>query len=340
MTDAERLHTCAAPLIAWYENHGRDLPWRQTDNPYFILVSEVMLQQTRVEAVRGYYSRFLEEFPTVRLLAEASEDRLLKRWEGLGYYSRARNLQKAARIIDQNGFPHTLEGLLSLPGVGPYTASAVGSICFSLPAPAVDGNVLRLVSRITGDETPLSDRVKKRYTALLSPIYAECDPHMLTQSLMELGATLCGPNGSPDCEQCPVISYCAGHDRGIADKLPVRPPKKERRKEQKTVFILRCGSALALSKREERGLLSGMYELPNTKGLLSEAEAAEYVAGLGVKPLNLQYTIARSHVFTHVEWEMRGIAFACANSHPSFIWAAPEELREHYALPTAFRQFL
>lgn len=340
MKDAERLRACAHPLLAWYLNHGRDLPWRRTDNPYFVLVSEIMLQQTRVEAVKGYYSRFLEEFPTARLLAEASEDRLLKSWEGLGYYSRARNLQKAARIIDQNGFPRTIEGLLSLPGVGPYTASAVGSICFSLPAPAVDGNVLRLVSRILGDETPICERMKKRYAALLAPIYAECDPHMLTQSLMELGATLCGPNGSPDCAHCPAEFCCAAHERGIADRLPVRPPKKARRHEQITVFLLRCGNALAVLKREEPGLLSGMYELPNVPGLLSEAQAAEYAASLGVKPLNLQYTVARAHVFTHVEWEMRGIAFSCANSHPAFIWAEPEDLREKLALPTAFRQFL
>lgn len=340
MTEIERLRLCMPPLIRWYLNAGRDLPWRRTNDPYCILVSEVMLQQTRVEAVRGYYTRFLEAFPTAEKLAQAPEDRVLKLWEGLGYYSRARNLQKAARTIAEHGFPSTHAGLLALPGAGPYTAAAVASICFSLPCPAVDGNVLRLCSRLLCDRTPVGDTLKKRCAELLRPIYEENDPQLLTQALMELGATLCGPGGAPECGNCPVTEFCLAKERGEQDALPVRPDRKTRRREYLTVFLLRCDGALALRKRPGRGLLAGLWELPNTKGLLTEAEAAEMAAAWGVRPLELQQTVSRGHIFTHVEWEMRGISFTCAEESPAFIWASPKDLRDQFALPTAFRQFL
>ena len=340
MTEIERLCRCMPPLIEWYLKSGRDLPWRRTSDPYRVLVSEVMLQQTRAAAVRGYYARFLEAFPTADMLAQAPEDRVLKLWEGLGYYSRARNLQKAARLIAEHGFPSTHAGLLALPGAGPYTAAAVASICFSLPFPAVDGNVLRLCSRLLCDETPVSDALKKRCTELLRPVYKENDPNLLTQALMELGATLCGPGSAPECGRCPVTEFCLAHERGVQDALPVRAEKKIRRREYLTVFLLRCGQTLALRKRPERGLLAGMWELPNVEGLLTEAEAAAKVTAWGVRSLELQSTISRSLIFTHVEWEMRGLSFTCTEESPAFVWASPEDLRERLALPTAFRQFL
>lgn len=340
MIEQKRLCACAPPLISWYLENGRDLPWRQTNDPYSILVSEIMLQQTRVEAVKGYYTRFLHVFPTAEALANAPEERVLKLWEGLGYYSRARNLQRAAQIIAEHGFPQTYDDLRTLPGVGPYTAAAVASTCFSLPCPAVDGNVLRLCSRLLCDQSPLGDAMKKRYTALLRPAYEKNNPRLLTQALMELGATLCGPNGSPSCHACPLLTLCLAQKQGIADKLPIRPIKKARRQEQRTVFLLRCGDAIAVQKRPAHGLLSGMWELPNISGFLSESAAAEQASVWGVKPINLLSAVSRTHIFTHVEWDMRGIAFSCAQKHPAFLWATPEDLRDHLALPTAFRQFI
>lgn len=340
MTEQERLCACAVPMIRFYLANGRDLPWRRTRDPYRVLISEIMLQQTRVETVKSYYARFLSAFPTPEALADAPEEQVLKLWEGLGYYSRARNLQKTAQTVTAGGFPRTYESLLALPGVGPYTAAAIASNCFSLPCPAVDGNVLRLCSRLLCDETPIGDRMKHRYAALLCPAYEQNDPGTLTQALMELGATLCGPGRVPDCVRCPVSSLCLARAHEMQAQLPVRAEKAARRREQKSVFLLRCGQALALRKRPDRGLLASLWELPNVKGLLSEAEAAAQAAAWGVSPVELRQVVTRSHIFTHVEWEMRGISFSCAEESAGFVWATPEDLRERLPLPTAFRQFL
>lgn len=341
MTNSERLALCAPLLTAWFAENGRDLPWRRTRDPYRVWVSEIMLQQTRVEAVKGYYARFLAAFPTVQALAAAPEEQVLKLWEGLGYYSRARGLRRAAAMLAEGGFPETYEGLLALPGVGPYTAAAIASNCFSLPCPAVDGNVLRLCSRLLCDRRPIGDAaVRRDCAAWLRPAYEQSDPGALTQSLMELGATLCGPNALPRCEVCPVAALCLARARGEQETLPVRAAKKARRREQRTVFLLRCGDRLAVRRRPDTGLLASLWELPNVPGLLSPQEAAEQAAAWGVRPSELLRQVSRSHVFTHVEWELRGMAFSCAEETPAFFWASPEELRERVALPTAFRQFL
>ena len=337
-------------LLSWYRANARDLPWRRTRGPYPVWVSEVMLQQTRVAAVVGYYTRFLEAFPTVEALAEAPEERLLSLWQGLGYYSRARNLHKAAQeIVKRGGFPKTYEGLLSLPGIGGYTAGAIASAAFGLPAPAVDGNVLRVMSRLTDNHGDiLSPQVRRGIEAQVSAIFPEADEdrRIFNQALMELGATVCVPNGPPRCECCPVAGYCFGRERGTALELPVRAPKKERRIENRTVFVILREGRVALRKRPGRGLLAGLWEFPNAEGALTEAEAAEKLQAWGLTVTSWRGKRNAKHIFTHVEWRMSGylVTVAGADSGKTgadggkFVWADAVELRE-YAIPSAFGRY-
>ena len=211
MTKKAILQQLPGALLPWYEENKRDLPWRKTREPYNIWLSEIMLQQTRVEAVKGYYARFLEKLPSVEALASCDDEVLHKLWEGLGYYSRVRNLKKAANVIlEQYGgqFPREHGDVLALPGIGDYTAGAICSICYDAPTPAVDGNVLRVISRLLNDPSPIDlPATKKAVTAALAEIYPPRAGDF-TQALMELGATLCGPNRAPDCEKCPCHSFC------------------------------------------------------------------------------------------------------------------------------------
>ena len=249
-------------LLPWFAEHRRDLPWRRDREPYHVWLSEIMLQQTRVEAVRGYYLRFLERLPDIAALASAPEDVLLKLWEGLGYYSRVRNLQKAAQcVMEQHDgeFPQELSAIRALPGIGDYTAGAIASICFEAPTAAVDGNVLRVILRLTVcADSPADVRVRRRIGEELSAVYPAGHCGDFTQALMELGATVCLPNGAPQCEVCPLRSLCEAHAQGTELQFPTKPPKKPRRIEQRTVFVLQCGDRLAVCKRPSRGLLAGL----------------------------------------------------------------------------------
>ncbi len=329
-------------LLPWYERDRRELPWREDRDAYHIWVSEIMLQQTRVEAVKGYYARFLAELPTVQALAQCDDEKLHKLWEGLGYYSRVRNLKKAAQVIvSQHGgvFPQTYQELLALPGIGEYTAGAIGSIAFNLPTPAVDGNVLRVCARLTEDRSPIDlPETKKKVHAALAAIYPE-NAGDFTQALMELGATLCGPNWKPRCESCPCASLCLSHQRGTAETLPVKSPKKAKRQEERTVFIFSCDGCYALRKRPSRGLLAGLWEFPNVSGKLEVPQALEAAEDMGVGPRNLLRQVERKHIFTHIQWNLRGYYLEVAEKPDCFRWFTGEEIRAQAALPTAFRQF-
>ena len=330
-------------LPAWYSSNKRDLPWRQDKDPYHIWLSEIMLQQTRVEAVKGYYSRFLQALPTIEALANADDELLHKLWEGLGYYSRVRNLKKAARVIvDAYGgqFPGEYEKVLALPGIGAYTAGAVCSIAFNQKTPAVDGNVLRLYSRLMLDETAVDlPEMKKRVNEELCAVYPD-QAGDFTQALMELGATVCGPNRAPACESCPCKDFCLAHKHHKTDAVPVRLPKKERRQEDKTVFILTCGDLLAIRKRPETGLLAGLWEFPNVPGRLDPAGAVQAITDMGLKVENIEKTVERKHIFTHIQWNMRGVYISVKESSGDLTWLSTDEIRSSAALPTAFRQFL
>ena len=329
-------------LPGWYEENKRILPWRQTRDPYRIWVSEIMLQQTRVEAVKGYYSRFLNALPRVEALAACDDDTLHKLWEGLGYYSRVRNLKKCAQVLCQeyNGvFPKDHDRILALPGIGPYTAGAICSIAFDLPTPAVDGNVLRLLSRLRDDDRPIDDpKVRVEVTEALEKVYPE-EAGTFTQALMELGATLCGPNREPQCDGCPCRDFCLGNLHGTAAGLPQKSPQKPKRLEEKTVFILRCGNRYALRKRENKGLLAGLWEFPNIRGILEPQQALEELEEVGLVPRQLEKAVRRKHIFTHIIWDMQGIYAEVENTAPNLVWMTAEEIEAAAALPTAFRLF-
>lgn len=333
----------AENLVAWFRADHRDLPWRQDKEPYHVWLSEIMLQQTRVEAVKGYYARFLRELPTIESLARCEPDRLQKLWEGLGYYSRVRNLQKAAQmIVSRPGgeFPRTVDEIRKLPGVGAYTAGAIASICFELPAPAVDGNVLRVVSRVMADGACVSKQaVKEEYATHLAQIYPAGACGDFTQSLMELGATVCLPNGEPRCEACPVAGLCRARSEGTQRCYPVKEAKKPRRVEKLTVFRLVCGERCAVRKRADAGLLAGLWELPNVPGFLEAPEALELLETWGVQPRELVRMHEKTHIFTHVEWQMRCFTVLCQSEGGGFLWADPARFARDVALPTAFRQF-
>lgn len=343
MTTETILEQLQPILLDWYRKNARDLPWRHTRDPYHIWVSEIMLQQTRVAAVLGYYARFLEAFPRIEDLAAAPEDQLMKLWEGLGYYSRARNLQKTAkRIVELGRFPDTYEELLELPGVGDYTASAVAAIAFGRREPAVDGNVLRVVTRITDCHDDILDpKVKKRIRTQLQAVMPEneADIRIFNQSVMELGATVCGPNGAPKCEFCPAAELCQSRKNGTSELLPVKKPKKQRRIEEKTVFVLLRDGQVALRQRENAGLLAGLWEFPNTEGSLTEKDAPAVVADWGLEAKAWKKKLTAKHIFTHVEWHMTGYVLEISGEGPEgFVWVDEDGLNAH-AVPSAFVRY-
>ncbi len=339
----ERIEKLVPALLPWYGENKRRLPWRDDPSPYHVWVSEIMLQQTRIEAVMSYYERFLSEIPDIRSLAEADPEHLHKLWEGLGYYTRVRNLQAAAKQImeEHDGvFPDAYEEIRKLKGIGEYTAGAIGSICFGLPVPAVDGNVLRVVTRITGDRRSISlQKTKSAIRKELADIYPVEHAGEFTQALMELGEIVCLPNGTPDCERCPCRDFCLSRDGGWRE-LPVKEKKKERKKQTLTVFVLRCQEHLAVKKRKESGLLAGLFELPNVEGDLTAEEALSLASQWNLRPEGEVRAFQKQHIFTHVEWQMHCYEIRCRNMAEGFFWTGSSQLKEEIALPTAFRKVI
>jgi len=339
----QRLAAMAGPLLDWYDTHKRTLPWRGTGDPYQVWVSEIMLQQTRVAAVLPYYQRWMEALPTVEALAAADEEQLMKLWQGLGYYSRARNMHKAAlMIVNTCGgrFPEEEKDLLKLPGIGDYTAGAIASIAFGRAVPAVDGNVLRVISRTADIREDISDaKVRRTFRALLEEAMPREEPGKFNQALMELGATVCAPNGAPDCGRCPLSGLCEANRLGIQTELPLKSKKAPRRVEEMTVYLLRRGDAVALRRRGEAGLLAGLWEFPHVPGALGEAAAGDALASWGLTALDWEKKISAKHVFTHVEWHMTGYLLTVRGECPGFTWADREAL-ETLAVPSAFARYL
>lgn len=333
-----------SPLLSWYDAGHRVLPWRTEPTPYRVWVSEIMLQQTRVEAVRGYFDRWMQALPTVRALADAEEAVYMKLWEGLGYYSRVRNLHRAACLLcEQFGgaLPADYAALQSLPGVGAYTAGAISSIAFGLAVPAVDGNVLRVAARLDDDATPITDpqykkALQKRFAALIPPKRAGD----FNQALMELGAVVCVPNGAPQCGACPLSHLCGAYQNGTAALLPVRAAKKPRRIEERTVLLPRFGKLVGLRRRPARGLLAGLWELPSLSGALPPAQVRDALAAQGWQLEQLLSLRPAKHIFTHVEWHMTGYYVELAAPPADLTMVTPAQLRETYTLPSAFGAFL
>lgn len=342
-----RLKETVEPLIEWFRKNKRDLPWRKRMNAYRVWISEIMLQQTRVEAVKPYYERFLQELPDVKALAEVPEDRLLKLWEGLGYYNRARNLKYAAQqIMEQYGgrFPETYEEIRSLKGIGNYTAGAVGSFVYRIPKPAVDGNVLRVITRILADPDDISKAsVKKKIESLIEEIIPAEAPGDYNQALIELGAIVCLPNGEPKCPECPVNHLCMAHEAGNEKCFPVKAKSKDRRIEKRTVFIFRDEERVALRKRPDTGLLAGMYEFPSCEGHMKQKEAVAYGKAIGLTPVRIRKLPGAKHIFSHVEWHMIGYEILVdeleMDKEEGIIFADLRELRENYPMPSAFEAY-
>ena len=356
MMAIENLQRIVPPLTEWFRAFARELPWRSDPLPYYVWISEIMLQQTRVEAVKPYYRRFIEALPDVRALADCPEEKLFKLWEGLGYYSRARNLKRAAQEMVRSfggEIPGDYEALLSLPGIGSYTAGAIASIAFHIPVSAVDGNVLRVASRLTGSEECIDEpRVKRFWEERLTCLIRDSgtDSGLFNQAMMEVGALVCLPGGRPACGACPLAACCRAFRDGTWERIPVRRKKKARRIEERTVLLVRDAVSTLLHKREDRGLLAGLWELPNLEGSLNEGQVMEYCQKLGLKAVQIHPLPEAKHIFTHVEWHMRGFLLLVEDMQEArqsgqleenrFLAAGTELIGERYPIPSAFRPYM
>lgn len=358
----QRLKAMEGPLLSWYSSRARSLPWRDDPQPYRVWISEIMLQQTRVEAVKPYFERFMAAFPTVSHLAQADDDYLMKMWEGLGYYNRARNLKAAARMImsEYGGcLPASFEELIRLPGIGSYTAGAIASIAYGVPLPAVDGNVLRVISRVLGDRGDIKKAsVKSGIEAEIREVMPREDASHYNQGLIEIGALVCIPGGEPRCSQCPLASVCLTARHGWWKEIPYKSPQKARKIEERTVFIIEYQNKVAIRKRPPKGLLASLYELPNVEGRPGPEGVAETLGLPKESVKSIEPLPEAKHVFSHVEWHMTGYRVVLAGdelaagdspaagdrreagqSPASCFMVSREELEHTYALPNAFHAY-
>ena len=374
------LEQLVSPLLQWFLNHARVLPWREEPTPYRVWVSEIMLQQTRVEAVKPYFERFTTALPDADALSACPEDELLKLWEGLGYYNRVRNMQKAAvEVVENYGgqLPADYEKLLKLKGIGHYTAVAIASIAYGIPVPAVDGNVLRVLTRVSADDTDImkqsfrnqmetlleklmhgsSDRNEKNVFSwmedaddLRMQVYHQNLAGAFNQALMELGATVCVPNGAPLCEECPWKDLCEAKKQGLIGQIPVKSKAKPRKIEEKTVLILRDDDKVAIRKRPQKGLLAGLYELPNVEGSMGQEEVVSLVKQMGYAPIRIQPLGEAKHIFSHIEWHMTGYVIRVeepemrqqvqsGSQKDDLLFVNAEDAKEKYAIPSAFAAY-
>ncbi len=330
-------------LISWYQENKRDLPWRHTKNPYFIWISEIMLQQTRVEAVKVYYERFIKELPTLEDLANVKEDKLLKLWEGLGYYSRVRNMQKTAKILIKKGFknlPNTKEELLSLPGIGAYTAGAILSIAFDIPTPAIDGNVYRVLGRVYKIEDSIfKNSTYKIYEEKINKLLPKDQASSFTQSFMDLGSEICTPK-SPKCSECPLRLECKAYKENKMENYPVKDKKIEQKIEERIVFLFVYKNKVAIRKREDKGLLASLYEFPNTLNLSSLIDVENELLEKNIPILSTMEIGEAKHVFSHKIWYMKGYLIELKKPIQEYLWVTKDELQSKYSIPSAFAYFL
>ena len=325
-------------LLAWYDQNARILPWRGERDPYRIWLSEIMLQQTQAETVKGYYARFLDRFPDVQALASADEQEVLKLWEGLGYYSRARNLHAAARTValELGGvFPGTAHGLRRLPGIGPYAANAIASIAYGEPVPALDGNQARVLSRVLAWEAVL-----KTPFDLLAPALERISqqrPGDYNQALMDLGATVCTPK-APRCGDCPVSGHCRAFAEDAAQEYPRKSPPMAKKEQDWTILLVSVNGKL-LVRRRPRGLLGGLYEFVALQGHYGEADLVAALVGLGFRGVRPVKALPDSrHVFTHLVWRMKGWLIAC-DAAPEGFTAVSGDALSALPFPSALRVY-
>ncbi|QAT44100.1 A/G-specific adenine glycosylase [Aminipila luticellarii] len=334
-------------LLKWYHKNARVLPWRSNPTPYRVWISEMMLQQTRVDTVIPYFTRFMNELPDIPALAGVEEDKLLKLWQGLGYYNRALNLKKTAKILVekyQGQLPSDVKTLMELPGIGPYSAGAIASIAFEKAVPAVDGNVLRIMARILASREDMNQvKIKKQMQEFMLEVVPLNDPGAFNQAMMDLGATICLPNGEPKCEKCPVRKHCRAFELKLTSQIPIKVSKKRRGIEEKTVFVLSSGEKFALQKRKAGGLLPNLWEFPNTSGYLTEEQSRSVLEDWGILVEEMLELKPSKHIFSHIEWHMKGFFVTAANTDKSssnFVWVTKEEIQHQYSIPTAFKDFI
>ncbi len=349
MLEIQNIKAAVPALLNWYTIHKRALPWRKNADPYAVWVSEIMLQQTRIEAVIPHYHAFLQRMPHLQDLADIAEEELLKYWEGLGYYSRVRNMQKAAKILVKDGrfaLPNTYAQLIKLPGIGEYTAAAIASICFGESVAAVDGNVMRVVARLLGDDTNvLAPQAKKHFRSLAETLIRDEDAGKCNQAMMELGETICLPNTTPKCAQCPFAEVCFANRHKCTERLPVRVNKTVRKTKNLAVCVIRQqGSSprFWLHKRPQTGLLAKLYEFPNCEDLRDENAVRGWLETVGFKVIQLQKIHTAKHLFTHLEWQMQGYFVLCSGASAPIgdcVLVTREQIAEQYAIPSAFRAF-
>lgn len=334
------------PLLQWFQENARVLPWRESPTPYRVWVSEIMLQQTRVEAVKPYFERFMRELPRIQDLAECEEERLLKLWEGLGYYNRVRNMQETAKTVMEEfagELPSDYGELLKLKGIGSYTAGAVASIAYHQPVPAVDGNVLRVITRVAEDSSDIMKQsVKTEIEKRLAEIIPADHAGQFNQALMELGAIVCLPNGQPLCGKCPWQSFCRARFHDKISEIPVKTKAKARKIQNRTVFVIRRQDKVILHKRPAKGLLAGMYEFPNVEGTLSEEEALKWIKQKNLQPLRIEKAGEAKHIFSHIEWHMTGYVIwidELEKDVSGMLYLDLQEVNEKYPIPAAFATY-
>ena len=331
-------------ILTWYKGNRREMPWREDPSPYRIWISEIMLQQTRVDTVIPYFNSFMERYPTVESLASSDEDELMKYWEGLGYYSRIRNIRETAiNIVSNYGgqIPESYDELLKLKGIGEYTAGAIASEAFGQKVPAVDGNVFRVFARLTAKEDDLRDlKFQKQLKEAVKSILPQDETGDFNQGLIELGALICIPKGSPKCGLCPVKELCLSNKLNLQDRIPVKSKAKQRTVQEKTVFILQYGDKFAVRKRDDQNLLAGLFEIPNVEGFYTADEAKTVIEEMGFVVSDLHVLKDRKVVFTHIEWILQGYYVHVKNDHEQYIFETKENLVQKYTLATAFREYL
>lgn len=333
-------------LTEWYKKEARELPWRSDPSPYKVWISEIMLQQTRVDTVIPYFLRFINEIQTVQALSQIEEEKLLKLWQGLGYYNRALNLKKAAQIIAEKfggSIPDDMRDLMSLPGIGVYTAGAISSIAFGKAVPAVDGNVLRIIARITASSEDIGNpKIKKQFEPVVTELLPAENTGDFNQALMDLGATICLPNGEPKCMICPVNGCCEAYRKGLTSEIPVISDKKARKILKKTVFLITYKGKAALRKRDENGLLPNLWEFPNVEGHLTGEQCDQVLIRWGIEASKITELPPSKHIFTHLEWHMKGyfVRVSELRDSPEFVWANKDEIKSRYSIPTAFKSFI
>lgn len=344
-TEEERLKAINEPMLAWFEASKRVLPWRENITPYRVWISEIMLQQTRVEAVKPYFERFFKALPDIKALSEVPDEVLMKLWEGLGYYNRGRNLKKAAQYVMEHyegELPDSYEELLTLPGIGPYTAGAIASIAFQIPVPAVDGNVLRVISRLlASEEDILKQSVKRKMETMLKSSMPAAQAGSFNQALMEIGAIVCIPNGQPKCGECPLGSLCLARAVDKLSVIPVKTKKKPRKVEARTILVIENGTNIVLNKRPDSGLLAGLYEFPNLEGSYKREEIADMLLAKGIEVVHIRPLESSKHIFSHVEWRMEGYHIRAGGEFPVSMTAVEKSvLKKKYPIPSAYRSYM